>query len=235
MQFRLLCAMLPVFMVALGVPVYAADDLIEKDLPKIGEFAEELCQTAPPESSMSIKKFEGEIGSDILSFLQTTLGGTYVSENRETVGVLQRDLAGLLLESLDCRREVFDRLLTYMEAEQQNSEGKQSPDEWVPIYGGIEIKFVPLCREESVECRYPSRSDYTRYGYRQSTIFLDGSSYTVISPEYIGRTSVGTDGLTFEYLDYSDSQLVEYYSEIFAIDVSEFGDIEVCFCYEQDM
>lgn len=125
-------------------------------------------------------------------------------------------------------------MLTYMETEKKNSAGKQSSAQWVPIYGGIEIKFVPLCKEESVDCRYPSRRDYTRYGYRQSSIFLNGASYTVISPEHIGQITVGTDGLTFEYLDHSDSNLAESYKEIYGIDVSEFGNIEVCLCYDQD-
>ena len=46
---------------------------------------------------------------------------------------------------------------------------------------------------------------------------------------------MGTSGLTFEYLNHSDSNLAEYYKEMYGIDVSEFGNIAICLCYEQDM
>ena len=211
---------------------YAAEDWFGNKLDQIEKFALNLCETAPINSSRSEVKFTLEGEAEIRKFL-TIFGiggsGALSREEVETYGVLQVDLARLIEQSVECRQEVFERLVIFLKGVQEPS-GEQS--NWAPIFSPKELHLVPSCEETLVDCKLPRRADYSLLGYRSISVFNGGSSYTVTYPENLGRIIVPMEelkNLQFEYVDLDNSDLREIMQET-GVDVSKLATFEVCHC-----
>jgi hypothetical protein len=91
-------------------------------LKLIRESANDLCVTAPANSSSDSLAVNGKINANVKGLVAKVadLGAGAAAEykNSHTEGVLQKDLAPLISESLGCRERVFNRLVDKLLPEQ---------------------------------------------------------------------------------------------------------------------
>lgn len=187
--------------------VNAAEPSLDPMRGEVKEFVKDLCESAPIVSSRETMGFSAEGARTLRTFLSAfgiKIGGTV--ETEKSFGVLQRDLADLINKTNDCRRLVFERLITYLEDSRKGrfNETGAEKSRWARIFSPKEISLVPSCAEKSVDCEFPNARVSGLLGYHSSTIFnSEGTTYEVRYPMHLGQivTSVGgTVSLGFEYL-----------------------------------
>ena len=198
-----------------GASAYAANVLTVDHLKAIGEFAKDICQRAPMDSSKEELILSARIETKLPKLFSSLgkLGGDLKWKETETRGVLQTKLHEVIKDSNDCRRDVLGFVKDFLGRERRGSVN------WVPIFSPWKIELVSPCKK-SVACKLPNRRDSSRYGYNISTVFSrSGGSARITYPANIGRLSTSLGGgktsVQFKYLGTPDDK---------------FGNVEVCLC-----
>jgi hypothetical protein len=99
---------LPLLLVTSGA--HAQDKAQRDALMMLQEFAERICATAPMSSKSEALEVSGQVKVDLNQVLAKIAGlgisGAAKYQDVETQGVLQKDLAGLIVNSNDCKLKV---------------------------------------------------------------------------------------------------------------------------------
>ena len=115
-------------------PVYSRDQ--SKVLDEIATFAERVCQTTPVKSKTEELQLSGKANAEFKGLLSKLaalgVGGAATYNKAESEGVLQKDLAGLLGKSTDCRQKIteklIDKLLTSRSLDKTDSKIVNAPE-----------------------------------------------------------------------------------------------------------
>lgn len=171
---------------------------------EVKEFVKDLCESAPIESSRETVEFSAEGVTTLRTFLSAfgiKIGGNV--ETEKSFGVLQRDLADLINKTNDCRRLVFERLITYLEDSRKGrfNESGAEKSRWAPIFSPEEIYLLSSCAEKSVDCEFPNARVSGLLGYHSSTS-VNYPMHLVGIVQRFGRTpSLGFYYLPLEQLE----------------------------------
>jgi hypothetical protein len=112
-----------------------ADDT-QTALNEIEGFAEHVCQTAPPKSTSNDFEISGAANAELKGLVTKIAGlginGAAKYKSEQTEGVLQKDLAPLLVKSADCKERVamklIDKLLAPTPQKSSSSAPAHDPD-----------------------------------------------------------------------------------------------------------
>jgi hypothetical protein len=93
----------------------AMADNTKTALDEISGFAERVCQTAPLKSSSNELDLSLQANADLKGLVSKVAGlgidGAAKYKNNRSEGVLQKDLAPLLIKSVDCKERVSNKLI----------------------------------------------------------------------------------------------------------------------------
>lgn len=191
---------------------HASTSLSVRDLKNLSDFANDICHTPPMESSNREVVVSGKLKVELPKLLKSlsdaAVEGKVDWRSKKTKGVIQEELAGLIKSSNQCRLEVLEYLKSFVVFGHKAN--------WIPIFSQLEIKHLPLCSAKNVACEHLGRRDYLLYGYDNTIVSLRGSSKEITYPGHVGEVSVGSEGLTFEYLEKNGDDKI--------------GDVNVCLC-----
>ena len=219
--------MLMVLTLIQGKAAYAAISLNEEHLRSISTFATDICETAPIDSSQSEVSLDANGKLELSNLLKSLFGITAEGElkwrSEETRGVLQKDLAKVIISANECRLEVLEFLKASF------SESSVSSVTWKPVFSPKRIELLPSCSEKNVVCEFPDRRDFVLYGYTTTNV-VSSQLMQLTYPAYIGDIITSFSGadiaLTFKYHRIGDDEI----RDIFGIDPEVLTDVQVCFC-----